>query len=125
MNDDGVPQRKEFCIKDNLYNSLKLNPANHNLQDFRQKNEFYNLIHERVNRARDITIRVSMLDSLYTLQACEAAAQEQRDQIFIHSQDYYYKLAQIVCRSIVLEQDDPMLPSINQFYGIYPGGENE
>ena len=125
MNARGVPQRKEFCIKDNLYNSLKLNPAHQNLQDYGQKINFYNLIHERVNRARDITLRVSMLDSLYTLQACEAAAQEQEAQIFNHNQQYYYKLAQIVCRSIVLEPDDPMPPSLNQFYGIYPGGENE
>ena len=98
----------------------------------------YNLkeeINKLVCRARDITFRASMLDSIHSLRICQEAIQligppfgEQNPFDFPHDQEYYCKLFRAVCnhRTDRLEQnddqvEDQLLATLNELYThIYP-----
>ena len=101
-----VPQRTIFCIKDNLAKSLHLRD-DRQLQDPRTR--LFLLINHYVNRARDITIRVSMLDHLHTLRMCED------EDIVEHDQNYYYSLARAVCGNVQDIQDERLRASCEIF----------
>ena len=80
-----------FCIKDNLKKSLGLQLEN-DVEANLPRTRLWHLINDYVSRARDITIRMSMLDHLHTLRMCHNI-----NAFVEHDQSYYYDLAHAVC----------------------------
>ena len=85
-----------FCIKDNLKKSLGLQLEN-DVEGNIPRTRLWRLINDYVSRARDITIRMSMLDHLHTLRMCENFEQGNINAFVDHDQKYYYDLAHAVC----------------------------
>jgi hypothetical protein len=61
------------------------------------RTRLWHLINDYVLRARDITIRMSMLDHLHTLRMCQDFEGENINAFVEHDQKYYYDLAHAVC----------------------------
>jgi len=106
-----VPQRTIFCIKDNLRKFLHLGDDPRLLHP---RTRLFTLINQYVNRARDITIRISMLDHLHTLRMCE------EEDTVEHDANYYVKLARAVCGRLDDIQDEQLRASCEVFQESFP-----
>ena len=100
MDENGIPRRSIFCIKDNLKKSLGVQLEN-DVEGNLPRTRLWRLINDYVSRARDITIRMSMLDHLHTLRMCQDFERGNRNAFVEHDQEYYCDLARAVCGIIV------------------------
>ena len=121
MDENGIPRRSIFCIKDNLKKSLGVQLEN-DVEGNLPRTRLWRLINDYVSRARDITIRMSMLDHLHTLRMCQDFEQGNRNAFVEHDQEYYCDLARAVCGRIVTTVG--LQDTVNAEYSqIFPANE--
>lgn len=113
VSEQGVPLRKEFCIKDHLAGSLGLIELEPNGEP--NSNLFHN-INVYVERLRDITFRACLLDNYHTLSVLQEMREDLND-IFpnLRNQDYYRAIFRGICRTNL----DPDIVGLADFICIH------